>query len=199
MPGFPPLFPDVEWWRLYLEGRLLGRAEEAAVIAANEACGLKPRGWMRFEVAGPATLTLPVSGGASALKNRPASTWRLAAEAEREWRKIMATIATLYGRFPYFDEVFALLDDIRRSSLISASELNLAAFRAVVRFLHLEELLPQLGNAICNNADGSASMDRERLEHISREAESRIDASLSITDTLMRLGPDAIFTLLPPF
>lgn len=199
MPGFPPLFPDVEWWRLYLKGRLEGLEVEAAIAGANRGCGLKPRGWMRFEVAGPATLTLPVGGGASTLKNRPTPTWRLAAEAEREWRKILATTATLYGRCPYFDEVFAFMAKVHDGGYQVASELNMAAFRAVERFLNIENLLPQIGNTICSRQEGDDTPGRETLREVAREVRERTDPSLSIVDTLMKLGPDAIFTLLPPF
>lgn len=185
LPEFPSLFPSGEWWRLYVES--------GSIKNANSGCGCKAREWMRFRVAEDTMLSIPTDGGASALKNHNPETWTLAARFESDRRKILATIATLYGRYPYFDTVMDRLTQCFTSvsNGARASAICTAAFTAVVDFLNIDILVPEF-SALVKNGDG-------RFGQICREANAKADLSLSILDTLMRLGPDAIFTLIPSF
>ena len=192
LPDFPPLFPDVEWWRLFVEMRLQGVSSAEACAEAGRRRGLKPRSWMRVLLAGDTMLSLPVSGGASALKNRPADSWELAPEAAPRRRKFEATLATLYGRTPFFH--------LLRETLlpgggeeVTAREVCRDAFLKVEALLGLdnEELLAMLRERMARRDATLASM----VEAYDAKADRR----LSIIDVLARLGPDAIFTLLPTF
>lgn len=204
LPAFPPLFPSGEWWRHYIKARLAapGSSLTEGVAAANASSGIKPRGWMRFDISGgsPASLALPVAGSASALKNRHSDTWCLAPGAERAWHKAEATLATVYGRCPFFEAVRQLYSSLPVSADTPAAQVNAAAFGGVADFLSLEELLPDLGRIVATDcAERSDAPFRERIRVIAGELQRGFDPALSVIDILMRLGPDAIFTLLPAF
>lgn len=183
-----PLFPPVIWWRHYVRRRLEGLPEPEAVSRANEESVLAPRGWMRLEVAGGATLSLPVAGGASMLKNHPAGEWRFAPQAPRQWRRHKATLATAYGKAPFFLPVMDLLSSLDKQFDSDCAVFNMQAFRAVGAFLNLEELLPAFGSLFAD--------DRQRLEAVAREWSAAVEPRLSVVDALMRLGPDTFFALL---
>lgn len=193
---FPPLHAPVEWWRAYVEERLAGRGRGEAIEGANRRGLVARRSWMRFRIAGATVLTLPVAGGASALKNRPPHTWTMAREARRENRKIAATLATIYGREPYFHLIADQLPPVAESCEpegLKASEVCREAFGRIERLLGLadEGLLASL-------REGMAAGDA-----ILREAGSRhgmlMEPGMSIVDGIVRLGPDAIFGLIPSF
>lgn len=197
LPLFPPLFPNAAWWRAFLEHRLAGNSSEKCISEANAAAGYRPRGWLRISLREGAELSLPVAGGASTLKNHPADSWVTARESAREWHKTIATIATLYGRQPFFP----LLRDILEPPFglsegnegARVEEVCMEFFQRVERTLGLDDpsLLSSLRKAL-----------RERDSNIIKEAErlSRgYDFSLSFIDSLMRYGQDAIFLLAPTF
>lgn len=193
MPRFAPLMAPVDWWRAFVSARIDGADRDAAAAAANAGAGVRRRDWLRFSV-GDARLSLPVAGGASALKNHPPDSWRLAAEAPREARKADATIATLYGRTPYYH---LIADRVALSPHATpgspASEICTALFSAVE-------------NIICTDSDSLLDSLRQRIDAgdprlraVSAETSARAPGALSIIDLLMHLGPDAIFALIPPF
>lgn len=197
LPLFPPLFPNAAWWRVFLEHRLAGNSRRECIREANSSSGYRPRGWLRISLREGAELSLPVAGGASALKNHPADSWVTAGESARVWRKAMATIATLYGRQPFFQ----LLRDILEPPF-GLSEGNEGArveqvcmefFRRVEHTLSLDDpsLLSSLRKAL-RERDAIIIMEAERLS-------GGYVFSLSIIDSLMRYGPDAIFLLAPTF
>lgn len=192
LPAFPPFYGPGAWWRFFLGCRLEGLPEDESVSKANRLSGLRARDWMRLRLSNGAILTLPVEGGASALKNRDATTWRLAGEAGRESRKAEATLATLYGRLPYFSLLHHVTGGRKEGE--AASEVCLEAFRCVNETLGLsdENLLKGLREAM-------ASGDR-RLRDVVREAGKIYGSdSTTILELLFRAGPDAIFALLPAF
>ena len=197
LPDFPPLFPRGEWWRLFFAATLEGASQAEAICRANASSGIKPREWLRFYIAGAAALSLPVSGGASALKNRPSTRWTLAPEAQRESRKISATLATAYGRSPFFHplrDCFEMpFSSEELAEGVRASEVCREAFRRVAGVLNLEDT--RLIEALrVRMADGDGTLGR-----VCADSRADFHPDLSIIDTLCRLGPDAIFTLLPSF
>lgn len=138
------------------------------------------------------TLSLPVEGGASALKNCAPASWRLAPEAVRESRKAASTLSTVYGRQPFFH---LLEDDLRISPQPGegASEVCMEKFGAVCKVLGLED-----ASLIDALAERVARGD-QRLRDIRRELCTDFSPGLSIVDSVVRMGPDAIFSLLPSF
>lgn len=197
LPDYPPLYAPAVWWRAYTRSLLAGAAgEEEATAHANRQSGLRPRDWMRFRLEGDTRLSLPTEGGASSLKNRPAATWTLSREAGRESRKARATLATLYGRQPYFH----LLEAELTAPLVSAEEGTTArkictdAHRAASIILGLDDrtLLDDLRQRI-------AGGDRLLRATAAELTATAYPPDRSILESLFRLGPDAIFTLLPTF
>lgn len=190
LPDFPPLFPALEWWRIFLSLRLQGSHPTEAVAGANAGCGLKPRDWMRVRLLPDVTLPLPIDGGASALKNRPSHTWTLAREAKRACDKYGATLATLCGRLPFFHLLAEQLTP-DGSPGEKASEVCLRAFGNICSIMGLddERLLKQLKSRLEKK---DSVIEGIRLEQIERP-----DPSLSVTVAIAALGPDTIFTLLP--
>lgn len=193
LPSFPPLFPRGEWWRNYMAARLSGEPGSLALASANESAASNPREWLRMRIEGGTVLSLPVAGGASALKNHPSETWHIAPEGVRESRKLAATIATIYGRTPYYRFICDRLLPSSVSGGEKARKVCMEAYEAVCGVLHCgdEALLSQLRERM---GGGDPT-----LRNVCMEARSRFDASLSILDALMKLGPDAIFALLPSF
>lgn len=197
LPEFPPLFPPGEWWRSYLKALTGSLSQREAIMSANSLTGIKSRDWMRIRLAEGSVISLPVEGGACALKNRHPSTWILASEARRDSRKFMATLATLYGRKPFFHlcqaELEKLFSPEDADSQRSAESFCNAAFTLTERFLtlHDREMIKTLDILIREN--------NRRIADICRRLTAQIDSRLSILDSVLRLGPDAIFTLIPSF
>ena len=197
LPLFPPLFPNAGWWRAFLERRLAGCPREECIREANTTSGYRSRGWLRISLREGAELSLPVAGGASALKNKPADSWATARESAREWRKATATIATLYGRQPFYPLLRDILDPppglSEGNEGAAAGEICMEFFRRVERSLSLDDLslLSSLQSAL-QKRDANIIKEVERLSR-------GYLFSLSIIDSLMRYGPDAIFLLSPTF
>lgn len=147
---------------------------------------------MRFAVTAETMLSIPVKGSASALKNRNADEWLLAGEAPREWSKALSTLATLYGRSPFHAEISAIMRSMQICPGAPASRLCLKSFECVKSFLGLAE--PSLLESYLSLPESA----RKSVAAVKIEMESALNPDLSILDALFRLGPDAIFPLLPP-
>lgn len=191
LPSFPPLFSMGGWWRSFIAGRLDGKSSDEAVKEANAACGLRPREWMRFRIEGDAVLSVPVSGGASTLKNRPSQEWLLSPGVARDGRKIEATLATVYGKYPYFSLLRAdIMPDYRECK---AGEICWTAFHKINHIIGLddEDLLEELKRRM--------TFSDTVIKRIKVSYTGTFTLELSILDILFKAGPDAIFALLPSF
>lgn len=176
-PSFPPLFPSVDWWRIYVSSLSAGESREKAIIIANS--GRRPRDWMRFD-----GLSLPIEGGASTLKNRPSEVWKLSEKARPAARKIDATLATLYGATPFFhllDHIISLRNIIEGRHM--ASEVCREAFHRIESILGLTDI---------------SLIESIRVRAIADTRTEFSDAKPSgILEVLFRKGPEAIFTFIP--
>ena len=175
-PDFPPLFPNVGWWRKYIEALLAGESRPAAISGANAA--VAPRHWMRFD-----GISLPVAGGQSTLKNHRPDSWRIAPKALLESPKMDATLATRYGASPYYrllDHIFSLRDIV--ADRLWARQVCLEAFRRIEGLLGLDD--PELIKA--------AKKVKLQGGHTVKENEE-------ILPLIFRKGKEAIFYLLPTF
>lgn len=201
LPVFPPLFPHGIWWRLFVEKLLEGCECGECVEYANNKCGLKAREWMRFSIEGGNMISIPVAGGASALKNGHPSEWTVSKEYGREVRKMHSTLATIYGKTPFYslikDDLAECFEQEERRSEktqpAKASDICLKSFNKIKELLELDnpDLIGMLREKIRNK-------DSFLIE-MKRETEEDIDMTLSIIHHLSRHGKDAIFTLLPAF
>lgn len=191
LPLFPPLFAPGEWWRLYLRGRMEGRRESDSIEEANRLCGMRARDWMRFRLKDDTVISMPVEGGASALKNYPPAGWSLSKEATREARKGDATIATLYGSTPFHH---LLAPELSLSDCIAQAEASAVcrkAFEKVARILNIYD------DTLLISASDNAN--REILKLKKEDIDSAFSPQLSILDAVMRHGPETIFALIGSF
>lgn len=198
LPDFPPLYAPVGWWRSYVALRLGGKDRQRAIYGSNNESSLKVRDWMRFCVTGGKTLSVPVEGGASALKNRPSVSWVTAREAEHESRRIVSTLSTLYGRTPYYNLLKSeIIESVDFTQSIKASAVCTRAFLNIDSILGLgdETLLEALRDKINHGEELLCKIAKE----FDNKILTRVEPRISIIDSLFRLGPDAIFTLLPAF
>lgn len=200
LPDFPPLYPGGEWWRLYMRERLGGKERKDALRNANLASGIRAREWMRFRISGDTAITLPVAGGAATLKNAHPSTWTTALnEYRRECRKAGMTLATAYGRTPFFhlikDDIISAIEgkNDAEEGPRSVEDVCNSSFDTIRKILGLEEdsLIEQLRTGLENK--------EPTFKQVCEESKKDIDLELSIIDTISRLGRDAIFALLPTF
>ena len=200
LPLFPPLYAPLGWWQLLTEELLGGSSRSEAVKRANMRSGIPSRDWLRFSLAGDSGLSLPLKGGASSLKNHPPQSWVAAKESGRESRKIAATVATIYGRAPFYAPLAHLVRPFPGLSAgncdptgIKISDICTFYYEETAEMLNLNDanLLQTLRKAI-NEQDKIIKSEKHRLSE-------KTDPSLSILDAVMRFGPDAIFTLLPTF
>ena len=191
LPDFPPLFPSQEWWRLYICSLLGDVGKDGAMAGSNRKSGVRPRAWMRFAIE-RAELSMPVCGGANTLKNYPSASWRLAAQAPREAGKAAATLATVYGRRPFFQPL-ADAFSIPAEEGASCRDVCLLAFSNIENILGLDD------PALLTNINEKLETGDKTLRQIRTEFATCFKPELSIIDLLASLGPDAIFALLPPF
>ena len=190
MPGFPPLFAPTDWWR----GEDVPR-----------------RDFLRFRLRGGTVLSLPVAGGASALKNHDPASWTLAPNSAVQARKIDHTVETLYGNTPYYrllGPALSLGRRIRRdSSLPPVGSLLTELYTLCAEVLTGEQAscVTAFGSrtdrfrSMAEYAAGLGDAQREAIGEECRRINDATDPSLSILDPLFRFGPRAIFLLLPTF
>lgn len=163
-----------------------------AISAANQNSGIKPREWLRVSIVSDTLISMPVAGSASALKNHHPFSWCLAPEAQKVAVKAAATLSTVYGRTPFFhllEESFSLAGKIGEP----ASSLCMRAFHNVEEILGINE------NALIHALRDSMEQKTHRIHDICSYTAKKANMSLSIIDTLCRLGPDAIFALVFTF
>lgn len=198
LPEFPPLFPSGGWWRVFAAARLDRFDTHSAIGKANASAGVRPREWMRTRITGGAMLSIPVAGGASTLKNRLPSSWRLAREAAREMQKFESTLATVYGRQPYFallrdDFSIGSYNPTEGEECDSAERLCNEAFIRTAGTLGLDDEF--LLESIRVRMEAKDSL----LRGVCNDLTPLFNPELSIVDAIVRLGPDAIFLLIPAF
>lgn len=167
-------------------------SEDKAIAFANSESGIKSREWMRVRIAGGSLLSFSVKGGASALKNRPSATWVMARESERETIRYASTLATVYGRTPYFQ---LLQEELipSASAGIPAKEVCRQCCRNVMNII-----LPE-GIGMLDSIRQVIERPGNRIMRISKEFNIKFNPELSIIDAIVRMGPGAIFPLLPAF
>lgn len=199
IPDFPPLLACCGWWRLRIGELMKESDDERAVAEANRlaiASGLLPtREWMRFEVAGERErrrLSVPVAGGASALKNHDPATWRVSVHGDAT-AVLAPTLATLYGRTPWLSLLLPELP-LHAEREMPASDYCRAIDSAVMEALRLGERERGLTLAHLRK---SLREHPQRMREICRHDAAAADPAISVADLLFRLGPMALFALLP--
>lgn len=201
IPDFPPLFPTGNWWKIRLSALMEGIPDDTAILKANEAYAASAgsvtkarRNWMRFTISSrngtPVTLSIPVNGSASALKNHTPDGWELSDHGDIR-RTLPHTLSTEYNHTPFYRYIAPALpiftDD---SEEVLCSALCRRLDRAVMHILGLDdsiETLSTLQSAVANKSFILGTRKEELL--------NKADLSISIFDTLMRLGPETLILI----
>lgn len=162
--------------------------------------GLTPRGRLEIDelhrclLQGADTpLSVPVAGGRAYLK-KERSAHPLLISGHGDWRRIhLGAISAQYGRTPYFRHYFPEIESIillYGNPDASLHLLNKSLHEAVCRMIFRTEDL----HAVTEMREKRPDIFRA----VATEISDKTDPSLSVVDALFRLGPDTIFSVIPP-
>ena len=183
-----PFAPSLEWARVYV--KVLREGHEKACREASRAAGLSGKDYARAYIPGR-MLTIPVEGGAHALKSRRADP---VVSEHGKWRREHAgALLAIYGRTPYYQHLAPELEAVYRAS----EGMRLEDFNRETLALLLSWLDPSVmsGDLWIANAPASAGMPAipASARAVRAEFACAADPALSILDPLFRHGPDASF------
>lgn len=149
---------------------------------------LSNRDLTRVRLSDTLTLSVPVEGGASALKRLPFS--RLRISDHGRWTSVHdRALEATYGRTPFFRHLYPHLRDVILNHPEHIFELNETLDRRVSDFISLDTLKDELLRMIETNP--------QRIGAIRRELSIAGGESMPFFAHVCRLGPDAIFLLAP--
>lgn len=184
MTPFAPYLAPADWYRRRL----------AAMLAGGGSLPEAPRReLMRTMLRGKAgeevRLSVPVSGGASAIKHGDPLGWEISEHGR--WREMhLGALDACLSSTPYYQHLLPRIEGIIREVRPAAALFCRSLDAEIMDFLKAEELLPALRQMA---ADTPALYEARR-----RDAACLADYDQSIVALLCRLGPEAIFALLPP-
>lgn len=185
MVSVVPFLPSFRWYAVWLRERRNGKPEDLARGTANSETGITGKDFARAKIrgcSGATLLPIPIVGGSATLKRQRMIPSALLSD-HGNWRHIhLATIETIYGRYPFSGEILALLRDVYASS-----ETTLSAFNTRIHETVASIIPPP---AIIRGHLPTMVIDR------GREILENIDADLSILDALMRYGPETTLSLI---
>lgn len=131
-------------------------------------------------------LTVPVAGGASALKRLPPQ--RLLISNHGRWQHVhLSAIATAYRRTPFFPHLYPEIENILLDTPESLDMLNRSLHRVITDFMQLSRFTTDY-HALSDAA--KATVDAR-----ARELLANLRPDLSVLDILFRLGPEAALPL----
>ena len=200
-PLFPPLFAPSRWWQAWLKAALDpfrkaarglqdGDADAETVIEANRLCPLPSRDWLRIRLEDDSLLSLPVAGGASALKNHDPPSWRWARESRREYGKIRRSVLTLFGNRPFCHLLAPVLFPENDEDLAEGLPVAPACRK---RFEAVREILGLDNPATLESLAELKESGRSAL--LAADLDPEFNPSSSIIEPLFSFGPDTIFLI----
>ena len=132
-------------------------------------------------------LTIPLEGGAGVLKhNLPVEKFRLSDHGN--WRHThLHALEASYGKAPYFGELMSRIEEVYNDDFILLKDFNIAIDRVCWSFLTRDR------NPILLKKEFLA--DEAPLAR-GEEILAGLNASLSIIDALMRLGPETLLGIM---
>lgn len=168
-----PYLASTDWMRGKADtASLSARAFTRTVIESN-----RPEGM---------TLTVPVTGGSSAVKRL--SPDRLTVSGHGDWTRIhIGAIEAAYGREPYFQHLFPDIADVISDYPHSLMELNTTILQRMLDFIGYKENIEEIRKFQRTNP--------QRCADITARLVAMIDPRHSFIEPLFRLGPDTIFLL----
>lgn len=193
-----PYWGSGRWYASWLESRLGGEGDAGAVRLANASEEAAGAGRIATRTligspGGPLRLSVPLVGGASALKRAGSS--RLIVSGHGNWSHVhMSAFSTAYSRTPFWIHYHPALLRIYDSPQDKPLDLLCAGIHDFVRsVLFPDSLIESLRVRI---ADPDI---RDLLAKTAAERAAGTDMTLSVIDLMMRFGPEAIFVLLQTF
>lgn len=148
---------------------------------------ISPRSLARTTIAGDRILSVPVEGGASALKRHGARICDLSISDHGRWRQEhLGAWQAAYRKTPYFSFLFPEIEN----AYLTASHGSLLYFNRellhiALRFLDIE-----------GTRESILEMKRlhpSRLEEVIYETEAKVNINYSIFDSLFRLGKNTVY------
>ena len=184
-----PYFGDVRWWRQYLEVLPDGvRAMPEMPRRELTRCRLTAAGRE------PLMLSIPIQGGATAVKRQTPDEWLLSDHGR--WQSVhTGALEAFYGRTPYYrhlaDRLIPLIAEVRTGDCHAekACMLTEEIHKVIAGMLGIDRLAGEIRHRCAENPD----LWRARREMLER----RYDDSDCILQPLTDCGPEAIFLLLP--
>lgn len=169
----PPYLASTAWVQGKADWRGLKTREfTRTVIESNSAEGM--------------VLTVPVVGGASAVKRLKPSVLQISGHGD--WTRIhLGAIEAAYGREPYFQHLFPEIAEVIADYPQQLGQLNVLLMERMLDFIGYSDNLPEI--------TALRESHPERCEAIARRLEGKIDARHSFIEALFRLGLDALFLL----
>lgn len=168
-----PYLPSVEWMSGHTTAPLSSRDYTRTSIASNTGAGM--------------VLTVPVVGGASAVKRLPPE--MLEVSGHGDWPRIhLGAIEAAYGCEPYFRHLFPEIEVVISSYPVLLTDMNALLMGVMKDFLDWPDTALQV----------AALWKREplRCRCIAERIVSRIDVTHSMIEPLFRFGRDAVFVML---
>jgi hypothetical protein len=178
-----PYAPSCEWYSKHLGNIILG-CEPPSVASLRDVTRCN----IRTASGDAITLTVPVVGGASALKHLKYE--QLVASEHGNWRHVhIGALEAAYGKTPFFAYY---IDDIKNALSMPSQMitlLNKNVYTIIESALHINEITDHLKREFSNN----------RFTAILADYSECFDPNVSVLDLLFRKGPHAVFSLLSPF
>lgn len=169
--SMPPYLASMEWW----QGRrstLKTRDYTRTLIESNSPEGI--------------TLTVPVTGGASAAKRLKPD--ELTISGHGDWTRIhLGAIEAAYGREPYFQFLFPEIEEIISRYPEHLRELNVSLMVCLMGFLRYDESYPEVERLRQSNPGRCSDIGTRLLR--------KVDPGHSLLEPLFRLGPDTLFLI----
>ncbi len=185
-----PYLASVRWYGEYFRALCDGSGEADARRIAGATLGLRPKEFCRTLLPTGVRLSVPLAGGASAAKHGLA---KAELSGHGNWRHThLGAIEAVMGRAPFFQHLMPVL----RECLSEYGEagagfciLSARLHEATSRFLDIRE-----ASALWRGLD---QPEKEAAARRGRELSAIVNMDESMACAAMRLGREAIFTLLP--
>lgn len=170
----------------YLFAPSLGKIR-ASLGLGNLMSPLSPKDYVRTLLSGEVILSVPVEGGNSQLKSRCLQIGDVMISRHGEWQhRHLGAWQAMYGKTPYFQHLFPRLQEVYIGcSEGSLMEFNRAVFNIVEDFLELD--------AIKDSVVRLKEVNPRLLEDLRNESLLKSNETLTVFDTLFRLGKDAVY------
>lgn len=187
-----PYMASAGWYGVYLRGRLAGATDAEASAMATAAVISRRRDLCRTLVKGggsqpPLLLTVPISGGATAVKRCAPGSWSVSDHGR--WTDIhLGALEAAYGSTPYYPHFAPLIRSLLSHPHESFASLSAEIHRIALRAMQLEENLDSLRHLMATRPEMAQALAEENSEGVTDE--------ITVFDVIFNKGTTALYTLL---